>query len=366
MSNIDLTELEPILRKPIPEIPPRKITFLDIAGFPHYENVISNIYAHYLANDDNHSLGDLFLTAFLNLIKKKRPDVFKTDWVQWSVEREFFVDGNRIDILLTETSEKSQKCIIIENKIFHQVYNPFDSYWNVNKTKDKVGVILGLKQETCEHSGFISLTHDEVAQEVKKLIGTYLEDANNEDLIFVKNLLTNLKQLNIMTSEINELIKYYDQHNHQIKKIIDVQDKVRRGYLDHIGKISEELNFPLLYSTAATYRGLQVDAPNTNMNLIFHFTKPDVLEHTFSVSLELRENYLPLKDDLREKAKELITQHNFPLLIDNHGHGHWFYLVYKAYTFEDLNYDLNNLQNIYKRDWEPFLVELKKYLILEL
>ena len=66
----DLDLLDEFLKKPLPDVPEEVWTFLDIAGFPHYENVISNIYAYYLDQENKHGFGRLFLDALINTIKE--------------------------------------------------------------------------------------------------------------------------------------------------------------------------------------------------------------------------------------------------------------------------------------------------------
>ncbi len=150
----DLKSLEAFLLKPLPEVPEEVWTFLDIAGFPHYENVISNIYAYYLDKDNSHGFDDLFLNALINAIKKKASDSFEPklkyldDWNEWAVSREETVEGKRIDILLTETSGDRETFIIIENKVFAELYNPLDIYWSVSKSRRKLGVVLSLFEKS--------------------------------------------------------------------------------------------------------------------------------------------------------------------------------------------------------------------------
>lgn len=42
---------------------PREFTFMQVAGYPHYENVCSNILAFYLDPQEEHGLGDLVLRS---------------------------------------------------------------------------------------------------------------------------------------------------------------------------------------------------------------------------------------------------------------------------------------------------------------
>lgn len=57
----------------LPELKKQHHSILEIAGFPHYENVISNLLAFYFDFEEIHGLQDLFIKSFfssLNLSKE--------------------------------------------------------------------------------------------------------------------------------------------------------------------------------------------------------------------------------------------------------------------------------------------------------
>jgi PD-(D/E)XK nuclease superfamily len=96
----------------------RPSTFMEIAGYPHYENVYSNILAFYLDPEEAHGLGTLVLDALARVGSIAAADEGVGGNV--SVEREVITDnGNRIDILI----ETDAHAILIENKIYASVEN---------------------------------------------------------------------------------------------------------------------------------------------------------------------------------------------------------------------------------------------------
>ncbi len=98
----------------------RPPTFMEIAGYPHYENVCSNVLAFYLDPQQPHGLGTLLLDALARAGGIASPDEGIGGNV--SVEREVITDaGNRIDIVI----ESDAHAIVIENKIRAAVSNPF-------------------------------------------------------------------------------------------------------------------------------------------------------------------------------------------------------------------------------------------------
>jgi hypothetical protein len=101
----------------------RPQTFMEIGGYPHYEHVCSNFLAFFFDPEGPHGLGSLFLEALVDSVGIEGADGDLGTNV--SVEREVFTEtGNRIDLLIRSDSH----AVLIENKIFAAVANPFEDY----------------------------------------------------------------------------------------------------------------------------------------------------------------------------------------------------------------------------------------------
>ena len=114
---MDLTLLQKFLdNNSIPKIKEKQKTFLGIAKQPHYENVLSNIYAFFFDVNEEHGMNDLFLRSFQELIymtelgEKKNIELHNN----FTIETERGTKGGgRIDLLLSS----DHHAIIIENKV---------------------------------------------------------------------------------------------------------------------------------------------------------------------------------------------------------------------------------------------------------
>src|SRR5215210_3875791 len=105
----------------LPDRIERPQTFMVIAGYPHYENVCSNFLAFFFDPEGAHGLGSLFLDALCEALGLEAREIGSGGNV--SIRREVNTEaGNRIDILITSDSF----AVLIENKIFAAVFNPFD------------------------------------------------------------------------------------------------------------------------------------------------------------------------------------------------------------------------------------------------
>ncbi len=174
-----------------------KQNFFDICGFPHYENVVSNVIAYFL---NNSTFRDLFLNAILECLGIKENEQIVSE-----VEREVETgDSKRIDLLI----ETQNYAIAIENKIYAndngQPYNSYMEYLKNNfKDKKQKMVLLSIFQDkpTSGCKDIICIKYIDLLTKLKNNMGNYIINANIEETILLKNFINNLE--NIMTNSLN-------------------------------------------------------------------------------------------------------------------------------------------------------------------
>lgn len=224
---MDINNLQFFLNQnAFPKVKRQPKTFLGIAKQPHYENVLSNIYAFYFKVSEEHGMQDLFITSLLELIDESKFETYKkvNDISDFEVQTEVSTNKNgRIDLLLSNT----EHAIIIENKVYHKLNNDLDDYWISTKVADnleenKIGILLSLFQlnATHFHKHFINITHLEFLKRVTQNLGNYILEANDKYIVFLKDFYQNI--LNMSKSEMNskELKFYFDNQ----AKIIEVKN----------------------------------------------------------------------------------------------------------------------------------------------
>lgn len=175
-------------------------TLMEVAGYPHYENVCSNILAFFFDPERPHGLGTLFLDA-----------IARTGGIQGQegtigsnvlVDREVTTDaGNRVDILIQSDSHT----ILIENKIFAGVANPFDDYaaylnslQPIERHRYKFLLTLAPSSDGVEY-GFQNITHGQLVSEIRMLLGYYVARADTRYLTFMLDFLNTLDNLQVGT-----------------------------------------------------------------------------------------------------------------------------------------------------------------------
>lgn len=210
---------------------PRKqrIGFLEICNQRHRETVNSAVYGHFLSQDREEQIAELFKNALLSVIESKvketqnmtaRSEAKQTEFEVPAIE-DFQVElevqtekGNRIDLVLTD--QKNDSAIIIENKIYHHVANDLDDYWNSIKSKNKIGVLLTLSKEAIPeglHHAFVNILHKEWLEAIKQT-GLPL-DLDTRNYVYLNDFFYSIMELS-NTNEMNEQCAFFFQHQHKI------------------------------------------------------------------------------------------------------------------------------------------------------
>ncbi|MEQ6166157.1 PD-(D/E)XK nuclease family protein [Ekhidna sp. MALMAid0563] len=360
----DLNDIESFLTKPLPDIPEETWTFLDIAGFPHYENVISNIYAYYFDKENPHGFEDLFLKALFEAIRNKAEGKicsrleYLEEWSEWSVMREESVERKRIDILLEETSQEENTYIIIENKVYASLNNPLETYWNRNETDRKIGVVLSLFPEEPSHNGFINITHQEFLYEIKKLQGLYLERTGDRDLYILKDLIITMKK-DTDTLPLEKVMKFYQDHHEKIESINELRNQVISELLKSFENVKSKLNLTLRWNRAVLYRGLKI--PNEKfLELIILVENEN--DGIFCLYIECSDNKVAEKlltsgsPTFKSKYKKAGIEKGEILT------GSRSYAACKYYSLEEINYRVPNLEEIIEKTWIPLLREMHDFI----
>ena len=96
----------------------------------------------------------------------------------------------REEIEIEDENEEltSNWAIIIENKLFANLYNNILDYWNSVKADNKILIVLSLypieKPQKIENKGikFINITHGELIEKVKQNLSEFFIDSDDRHL----------------------------------------------------------------------------------------------------------------------------------------------------------------------------------------
>lgn len=186
------------------------ISILQMCGIDHLENAWSDIYAYFLNPNKEHGLGSMFLTTLLRLIGVQ----------DYAVEGDIRIireykcaNSKRIDILIRGI----EWAIMIENKVYHEIINPFETYWNSVYACKKRGVLLTLQPVTSPDSRFVNVTHSQWLREIQRNLPDQLPVKTN---ILLYDFIENVKKL---TGEMDENIRnLYLANRQKINSLVEV------------------------------------------------------------------------------------------------------------------------------------------------
>ena len=192
-----------------------------ICGFPHYEDVCSNILAFFFCSQKGHGLKNLFAKALFETI-----NVDFNEITTFTADTQIVTDNqNRIDILITSDDYN----IIIENKIFNPKDNPLDDYNDYvkkNYGENVIVIVLGLEKKEMKCSvSYKSITYSDFFANLKKHFGDYISDINQKYSVLLFDFINNIESL-IAKPMNTELVKFFaDEENLKMHK--NMQEKVK-------------------------------------------------------------------------------------------------------------------------------------------
>lgn len=241
---------EGLLNADLKVIPEKVTTLFDIAGFPHYETVMSNFYSFYLNPNGQHGLSDFFISALSDIIERKtngRSVIANSK--NCYTEREVYTDnGKYIDIVVSEPSEinnQVENAIIIENKVNTTVYNDLMEYYNsIKVNKNKIGVVLSLRLEADLPKQFICITHIEFVHQVEQSSGSYFLNADLKQTVILKEFIQNIKSMS-QTKDLKEHYDFFFKHHDKIKEISELYTTIKSDIFKQTDDVCEKLNLGL-------------------------------------------------------------------------------------------------------------------------
>ena len=219
-------------RQQVPPRPERPPTLMEISGYPHYENVCSNILAFFFDPSKPHGLGTLFLDALAEVGSVKDLDL--TIGANVTVETEVHTEcHNRIDILI----ESNTHVMLIENKIFHQIANPFEDYVkhveSHYKQLEQHLFLLTLKTHG-DVGRFKNITYAQLINEIRGSLGDHVATADTRYLTFMLDFLNTLdhlrerREMNEKAAEFLARNDNYSRARHFFKEIDTFRDDLRQ------------------------------------------------------------------------------------------------------------------------------------------
>ncbi|MCT4582766.1 MAG: PD-(D/E)XK nuclease family protein [Flavobacteriales bacterium] len=246
------------LNQLIDDLPKKSVlrkNLIDIAGYPSWENVNSNLLAFYFDKEEEHGFGSLFIDSLLDLVDVELSPSFGQ--TEFQVAREVRTrKGKRIDIVISqyseeETQEEESKSIpswalIIENKVNHSLNNDLSDYWSSTIAEERLGIVLSKydsdfnEKEQTKLQGkkieYRHVSHRDLINKVQEKMHQCFLDSDDRHLLYLKEFIANTN--NYYNSEnMNKDNEIILKQFHENKKNIQAFKKQDRELLKFVSKV---------------------------------------------------------------------------------------------------------------------------------
>ena len=226
----------------------RTKTFMEISGYPHYENVCSNILAFYLDPSNEHQFKDLILNSLLHLVVTDFS--VDLDYEKIIVSREFQTNkNNRLDIVIFTDNY----IIGIENKIFHHLNNDLVDYYKTlislcHGERKPIAIILSLNElnthydlEFIKNNHFVNITYECVFQNIKQNIGKYLSSSNISHVNYLTDFIKSIENLTTKTMENKALYEFFKNNSEILQELTDSFNQFKNALYQKIFQLKETI-----------------------------------------------------------------------------------------------------------------------------
>lgn len=234
MNIIQLKQLiEHIKTLPIPETP--EATIFSIGSRGYYENPTSDVLAFFCDSEGAHGLGNLMMEAiFDSLGNCNQGDALTFDDVSLIAEPErevFTEDGKYIDILL----ESNDWVMVIENKVFHKLNNPFKSYrQHIHREEHYQGkhpIFVVLSPKGNAPTGWLGLSYPVLLDSVReKLAQAFITQPINKWLVLLREFILHLEGIMSGSAISPETTDYILENLREIHQAERLKDKTIKAF----------------------------------------------------------------------------------------------------------------------------------------
>ncbi|SNT69651.1 PD-(D/E)XK nuclease family protein [Psychrobacter sp. LV10R520-6] len=235
MNIIQLKQLiEHIKSLPTPETP--ELTIFGIGSRGYYENPTSDVLAFFCDSEGDHGLGNLMTEALFDALTVSNPESADFDFSDFSIitepEREVFTEDNKyIDILL----EGNDWVMVIENKVFHKLNNPFKSYQQhihrEEQYQDKHPIFVVLSPKGNAPTGWLGLSYPALLDSVReKLAQAFINQPLNKWLVLLREFILHLEGIMSGSTISPETTDYILENLREIHQAERLKDKTIKAF----------------------------------------------------------------------------------------------------------------------------------------
>ncbi len=193
------------------------VTIFEIAGYPHLENVSSNILSFYFASSQVHNFGSTLFKSLIFLLGEST----EQDVDVLTRREEVTLGSKRIDLIL----ETDALVIGIENKIYHELLNDLDIYWahlqSISQGRRTLGVLLCLQPVTTQNPHFTIITYQQLFRQVATERTKLGSSLTSKYALFYDDFVRSINNLNRLTTMDTQRLTFLREHQSEVSTLLD-------------------------------------------------------------------------------------------------------------------------------------------------
>lgn len=316
---MNITQLKKLIEHikglPIPETPEQTIFGIGSRGY--YENPTSDVLAFFCDNEGDHGLGNLMMEALFDALTVSNPESVDFDFSDFSIitepEREVFTEDNKyIDILL----EGNNWVMVIENKIFHKLNNPFESYqqhiYREEQYQGKHPIFIVLSPKGNAPTDWLGLSYPTLLDSIReKLAHAFMTQPLNKWLVLLREFILHLEIIMSGSTISPETTDYILENLREIHQAERLKDKTIKAYhlelLQELSAIFADEQIKIKLSTWNKYPALRFSFAKWKSNSFVALYLDARAGESFCI------NYYVtgiVQQDLVNKANKHLIQHS--------------------------------------------------------
>lgn len=240
----DLTELKRISHK-------NNNSMFKRLGVSHYENVSSRMLEFLLNSEEEHNLGNLALIVLLEEIGEK----FESQPITLDCMSEVHASSDKFDEkgFIDLVVNLKEMTLVIENKVFHDLDNPFDLYQEYARTTytKKNGysgnnkfIIIGIKKPKKKPKNFKFISHESFCRNLKsKIIANFEQSERNKYHHFILDYIEAIEYMSNtkITQEKEELFHFISKNHEKLDYLLEQKRSILDVLKNKLNEILELL-----------------------------------------------------------------------------------------------------------------------------
>lgn len=319
------------------------------------ELTISNLYAYFLDPKESHGLSTLFLDAIKELVGLETD----FDLTTISIHREVHHQKKYIDIIIRDASN----LILIENKLFADIYNNLEVYESYDGEKKGKYLILSVVKYYERVREWQVSTHQQLFQIIEKKFEILTPKLSTRQSENFQTFIDILKKQYSIVENLTEKLAFLSNNNEQIINLFRLVNEVKSSYLQQVSSIvrstldkqikvtierNASMNFKI--KDKSLYGYVFFNDENTNQLLISIWIAGS--EHWYKEwHKENNGIFSELVNEYRNSGKLMVAKEK------NNGRD-WTSTFYQVYEINKPDFEINFTQSV-KEVWQPLITALQ-------